>query len=71
MRKKQLKSIIVNSVHDSIVIDTYPDEQEEVKECIFAAEEGIRNQFLSKFGVDFAVPLIMDFKIGENWMELT
>ena len=70
MRKKQLKSLIVNSVHDSIVIDTYPDEQERVKDCIIEAEQRIREQFKTKFEVDFDIPLIMECKMGENWMEL-
>ena len=70
MREKKLKSLIVNSVHDSIVIDTYPDEQERVKDCIIEAEQRIREQFQTKFEVDFDIPLIMECKMGENWMEL-
>ena len=70
MRQRNLKSMIVNSVHDSIVIDTHPKEEEQVKECIIEVEKNIRNAFLSRLGVDFDVPLIMECKIGENWMEL-
>ena len=70
MRERQLKSMIVNSVHDSIVIDTYPNEEGEVKACISEAEKDIRPQFLAKFQVDFDVPLIMECKIGKNWMDL-
>ena len=70
MRKRQLKSMIVNSVHDSIVIDAYPNEEGEVKDCILKVEQSIRHQFLVKFQVDFDVPLIMDCKIGKNWMDL-
>ena len=70
MRERQLKSMIVNSVHDSIVIDTYPNEEGEVKDCILKVEQSIRSKFLSKLEVDFDVPLIMDCKIGKNWMDL-
>ena len=70
MRQRNLKSMIVNSVHDSIVIDTHPKEEQQVKECIIEVEKNIRNAFLSRLGVDFDVPLIMECKIGENWMEL-
>ena len=70
MRNRNLKSLIVNSVHDSIVIDTYPNEEGEVKACISEAEKDIRPQFLAKFQVDFDVPLIMECKIGKNWMDL-
>ena len=70
MRKKNLKSIIVNSVHDSIVVDTYPNEQDQVKDCITIVEQRLRESFLQKFEVDFNVPLMLECKIGSNWMEL-
>ena len=70
MRKAYLQSVIVNSVHDSIVIDTYPEEEERVKETINNAEQQLREVFLQKFEVDFDVPLVLDFKSGINWMNV-
>ena len=70
MRERGLKSLIVNSVHDSIVIDTHPSEMDKVKECIDIAEEKIKPTLFNKFGIVFDVPLVMESKIGENWMEL-
>ena len=70
MRNKKLNSIIVNSVHDSIVVDVYPKEEELVRECITIAEQRLRTAFLINFEVDFNVPLIIDCKMGKNWMEL-
>jgi DNA polymerase I-like protein with 3'-5' exonuclease and polymerase domains len=70
MRQRNLKSMIVNSVHDSIVIDTYPSEEQEVIGCITEVEKTLRSGLLNKLEVDFDVPLIMECKIGENWMEL-
>tara|TARA_R100000306_G_C4380331_1_gene143955 strand:- start:1232 stop:3268 length:2037 start_codon:yes stop_codon:yes gene_type:complete len=68
MRKNNLKSLIVNSVHDSIVIDTYPEEKELVLNCIMQTEQQLRDTFLSKFEVNFNVPFTLDYKIGNNWM---
>jgi len=70
MRKDNLQSVIVNSVHDSIVIDTYPDEEELVRTAIYNTEQQLREVFLQKFEVDFNVPLELDCKIGNNWMDL-
>ena len=70
MRNKNLNSLIVNSVHDSIVVDVYPKEEELVRECITIAEQRLRTAFLINFEVDFNVPLIIDCKMGKNWMEL-
>jgi DNA polymerase I-like protein with 3'-5' exonuclease and polymerase domains len=65
-----LNSIIVNSVHDSIVVDVYPKEEQLVRECITIAEQKLRTVFFSNFKVNFSVPLIIDCKMGKNWMEL-
>ena len=70
MRKRKLKSMIVNSVHDSIVVDTYFSEKDHVKSCIMYVEQQLRKSFLQKFEVDFTVPLVLECKIGNNWMEL-
>ena len=70
MRSKNLQSMIVNSVHDSVVIDTHPDEEEEVKQCISDTEQQLRAMFLTKFEVDFTVPHAMDCKIVPNWMDV-
>ena len=70
MRKRNLKSIIVNCVHDSIVVDTYPNEKEQVINCIIFMEQQLRQSFLQRFEVDFTVPLVLECKIGNNWMEL-
>lgn len=42
MRKLQLKSLIVNTVHDSIVVDVHPNEETEVKNCIKTVEKILR-----------------------------
>jgi len=70
IKKKQLKSMIVNSVHDSIVIDTYPGEEAQVKECIGDVENALQTMLGVKFELYFDVPLNMDCKIGDNWMEV-
>ncbi len=34
------------------------------------AEQQLRDTFLTKFGVDFDVPLSIECKVGDNWMEV-
>ena len=70
IQKKSLKSMIVNSVHDSVVIDTHPDEEYQVQQCIKEVEHQLHSMIQIKFEVDFDVPLVMDCKIGDNWMEV-
>jgi len=70
LQKKLLKSMIVNSVHDSVVIDTHPDEEIYVQQCIKQVEHRLRNMLNVKFQMNFDIPLIMDCKVGNNWMEV-
>jgi hypothetical protein len=52
------------------VIDTYPEEEELVIKCIKQTEQQLRDTFLTKFEVDFDVPFTLDYKVGDNWMEV-
>tara|TARA_R110002110_G_scaffold135129_1_gene318971 strand:- start:5949 stop:7985 length:2037 start_codon:yes stop_codon:yes gene_type:complete len=70
MRKKNLQSVIVNSVHDSVVIDMYPTEEAEVMKTISETQQQLRPAFLERFGVDFDVPLELESKVGPNWMDV-
>ena len=70
MRKRNLHSVIVNSVHDSIVVDTYENEENEVVSAIQEAEQNLREEFLGKFQVDLDVPLTIECKMGPNWMDV-
>lgn len=70
IQKNMLKSMIVNSVHDSVVIDVYPGEEHMVKCCIENVEKELRSTIQLKFEMEFDVPLSMECKIGDNWMEV-
>ena len=70
LQKDVLRSMIVNSVHDSVVIDVYPNEEERVKSCIQRVEKHLQTVLNLKFAMQFDVPLSMECKIGDNWMEV-
>ena len=70
LQKDVLRSMIVNSVHDSVVIDVYPNEEERVKSCIQRVEKQLQTVLNLKFAMQFDVPLSMECKIGDNWMEV-
>ncbi len=58
--KEKIKSKIIMQVHDELIIETYKDELESVKELTKEAME--LNQPL-------AVPLVVDMEWGSNWLE--
>ena len=68
-RLKMLKSCIVNTVHDSIVIDVHPDEINKVVFVIRTINQDITNIVNKQFNIDFNVPLLLESKIGDNWLD--
>ena len=66
---KGMQSCIVNSVHDSIVIDVHPDEEAQVINIIDATNKALPELITLRWGVDFNVPLLLEAKIGPNWLD--
>ena len=64
-----MKSCIVNTVHDSIVIDVHPDEERQVIEHIHKTNRELPNLIHQRWGVTFNVPLLLEAKIGSNWLD--
>ena len=64
-----MQSCIVNSVHDSIVIDVHPDEEAQVINVIDATNKALPELITLRWGVDFNVPLLLEAKIGPNWLD--
>jgi DNA polymerase-1 len=66
---KGMKSCIVNSVHDSIVIDIHPDEEAQVINAINETNNALPYLITQRWGVEFNVPLLLEAKIGPNWLD--
>lgn len=64
-----MQSCIVNTVHDSIVIDVHPDEERRVIDIIEETNQTLDTLIASRWGVTFNVPLLLEAKIGPNWLD--
>ncbi len=64
-----MKSCIVNTVHDSIVIDVHPDEERSVIEVINETNRVLPELIQLRWGCVFNVPLLLEAKIGDNWLD--
>ena len=60
LREARLKSRLILQVHDELVIETYWEEEEQVRQIL------IENM---KAAADLAVTLEVDLHTGENWYE--
>lgn len=62
-----LKSLLILSVHDSIVIDTAPDEVEAVNEVLTWAMTGVLEEATQRWSYEFVLPLGIDIEVGKTW----
>jgi DNA polymerase-1 len=68
-RLEHMKSCIVNTVHDSIVIDVHPDEEKQVNFILTDVNNNMKSIIDSQYNIDFNVPLLLESKIGDNWLD--
>jgi DNA polymerase I-like protein with 3'-5' exonuclease and polymerase domains len=64
-----MDSCIVNTVHDSIVIDVHPDEVGDVLNIVNSINSEMKKLIDTRWNIDFNVPLKLDAKIGDNWLD--
>ncbi len=64
-----MQSCVVNTVHDSIVIDIHPDEERRVIDIIHQTNKDLPDLITLRWGLVFNVPLELEAKIGPNWLD--
>ena len=64
-----MMSCVVNTVHDSIVIDVHPDEERRVISVIEETNRVLPDLITIRWGLVFNVPLELEAKIGPNWLD--
>ncbi len=70
MRKRNMKSVICNTVHDSITLDVYPNERVECIDCLRMSMLSIKDECKRRYNIDYNMPIDIELKIGRNWLEL-
>lgn len=61
-----MKSKLILQVHDELIIDTHPDEVEQVKALLRENMETAADDILSDA---FKIPLKVDMNEGESWYD--
>lgn len=65
-----MESFIVNTIHDSVIVEVHPDEVEEVTDIAARSFTTIVYTILrEEYSIDFNVPLEAGVKIGLHWGE--
>ncbi|MDC1200689.1 DNA polymerase [Pelagibacteraceae bacterium] len=68
-RLKPLKSCLVNTVHDSTVIDVHPNETNYVIQIIRDMNNDLDQIIEEAYDVKMNVPMLLEAKIGPNWLD--
>ena len=66
---KPLQSMLINTVHDSCVIDIHPEEVTQVVQVIDDINTNLNEIINRYYSIDFNVPLLLEAKIGPNWLD--
>ena len=70
MKELKLKSKLINTVHDSIVVDVSKEEMENVKKCLYGGCREVINSLKERYSIEFNVPLDTELKMGYDWLNL-
>ena len=68
-KQADLRSKLTLTVHDSICVDTHPDEIEQVKSILTEAMTGVGEEAEKRFGYKTIVPFDIEISGGPNWLE--
>ncbi len=66
---EHLQSCLVNTVHDSMVVDVHPDEVKKVLGIVKTVNSNLDNLIRDAYDVEMNVPLLLEAKIGNNWLD--
>ena len=69
-QENKLKSVICNTVHDSIVLDMHPDEKDICIKLMREAMLSLPEETQRRYGVTYDMPVEIEIKIGDNWLDL-
>jgi len=70
MVSRGYKSFLVNTVHDSVVIEVNPKEKESLEELVVEVlTTKVYNFLYENYGIEFWMPLGVGIKTGNHWAE--
>ena len=70
-KELDLKSKLILTVHDSIVVDCHPSEIDQVKKALVWSMRDIIPEIKERFDYDISIPLDVEMSVGKNWMEIS
>jgi DNA polymerase-1 len=70
MKGKFNDAKLVNTVHDSIIIDCDDKHTDELSQMMLDVFEDVPKNFQKLFGVEFNLPMKAEVQVGNNWKDM-
>lgn len=70
MKLHKVKSLLINTVHDSVVVDVYPGEEQLMCRLMYDAFMAVPQELFRRYRVRFKTPLEVELKLGPNWLTM-
>ena len=70
LKDSKSKSLLINTVHDSVVVDVYPGEEQQVARMMYDSMTKVSQKFEELYNVKWTIPLEVDLEIGNNWLNM-
>ena len=67
-KELDLRSLLILTVHDSIVCDTHPDEKDIVNSTLTWAMTGVLDEAEERWDYKFPLPLEIEIEAGKTWL---
>lgn len=68
IKANNLQSFLINTIHDSAIMEVHPDEEDHLKDIGFKAfTEYVYTYLKQVYNDEFTVPLGAEFKLGSHW----
>ena len=70
MKEQKVKSLLINTVHDSIVADVYPGEEAAMSKIFKQGTASVIPALKEYYGINFNIPLDTEVKMGYDWLNM-
>ncbi len=68
--KRIVNTLIINTVHDSIVVDVHPEEIDIIPIYLKESMLKVKDRMLYDFNLTIDVPMEVELKIGDDWLDM-
>ncbi len=70
LTNRKLKTIICNTVHDSVVLDVYPGEDKKAITTLKDAMMSLSDECVKRYGFKYTMPVGIELKLGNDWLNM-